>query len=190
MGAHALQAFLATLAHVNPEISCNTPGNWTQLYADFLECQNFRLWLNMRLREANDRLRRAYLDLLARADILRYVGSKSDVEMLDLWQRIRDELVRLLTAHAIIHIRSCLCHDHVCVIITITNHHTHYYTPSHHHSIAHHHTIMASSRVLLCVPDTSVISSIHHRRPPPPIAGAARHSRGQLSDTPACTDRL
>ena len=92
-------SFLAWLkTHPGPlrlrQRSLSTAAQLRQsLYADFLQSPNFSLWLQGRVAAAQDEQWQRRIAALAVGDVVTYGRTRSEVEAIDLFLRLREELV-------------------------------------------------------------------------------------------------
>jgi hypothetical protein len=92
------QTFLKFLAKNPPAITFRTPTFKSSseacqsFYKDFLKCGNFATWLRLRTIAAQNELRRRYLEILSLGDVAGWVKGRSEVEVVDLLVRMREEL--------------------------------------------------------------------------------------------------
>jgi hypothetical protein len=63
----------------------------------FIRSQNFRLWFKARRKEALAKLEALYHRTLLDADINTLLHGKQEIEMIDLYLRVREQLVIILT---------------------------------------------------------------------------------------------
>ena len=62
------------------------------LYADFLESPNFAIWLHERVEAAQEEQRRRRVSALAIGDVVAFGRTRTEIESVDLYLRLRDEL--------------------------------------------------------------------------------------------------
>ncbi|CAG8473351.1 12061_t:CDS:2 [Funneliformis caledonium] len=91
--------FLKSLQEHGPQIpfkSKNFPPTTTDtylnFYAQFLKCGNFATWLRQRTTEAQNELRKRYLQVLCDDDVKKWMIGKHEMELVDLLVRVKDEL--------------------------------------------------------------------------------------------------
>ena len=65
------------------------------LYADFLQCPNFSLWLQNRIAAAQEEQWQRRIAALAAGDVIAFGRTRSEIESVDLYLRLRDELQRV-----------------------------------------------------------------------------------------------
>jgi len=65
------------------------------LYADFLQCPNFSLWLQNRIAAAQEEQWQRRIAALAAGDVIAFGRTRSEIESVDLYLRLRDELRRV-----------------------------------------------------------------------------------------------
>merc|ERR1712188_256391 len=63
-----------------------------ELYRLFISSQNFHGWFNVKRAMAIEQLRHLYRRALSEIDIDEALGGRSDVEVIDLYMRVKDEL--------------------------------------------------------------------------------------------------
>ncbi|CAG8442651.1 2340_t:CDS:10 [Diversispora eburnea] len=71
----------------------NITNTYVNFYTQFLKCGNFATWLRQRTIEAQNELRKRYLQVLCEGDVQKWIIGKHEMELVDLLVRIRDELV-------------------------------------------------------------------------------------------------
>ncbi|KAG0258689.1 Protein dennd6a [Mortierella polycephala] len=92
------QTFLKFLSKNPPAITFKTSTFKSNseacqtFYKDFLKCGNFATWLRLRTIAAQNELRRRYLEILSLGDVMGWVKGRSEVELVDLLVRMREEL--------------------------------------------------------------------------------------------------
>ncbi|KAF9584455.1 Protein dennd6a [Lunasporangiospora selenospora] len=92
------QTFLKFLSKNPPAIAFKAPAFKSNseacqsFYKDFLKCGNFATWLRLRTIAAQNELRRRYVETLSAGDVERWVKGRSEVELVDLLVRLREEL--------------------------------------------------------------------------------------------------
>ncbi|CAG8519128.1 9974_t:CDS:10 [Racocetra persica] len=94
-----MDGFLKSLQEHGPQIpfkSKKFPSNATEtylnFYAQFLKCGNFATWLRQRTIEAQNELRKRYLQVLCEGDVKTWMAGKHEMELVDLLVRVKDEL--------------------------------------------------------------------------------------------------
>ncbi|WFD18887.1 hypothetical protein MCAP1_001100 [Malassezia caprae] len=65
------------------------------LYADFLKCPNFSLWLQSRIAAAQEEQWQRRIAALAAGDVVTFGRTRSEIESVDLYLRLREELRRV-----------------------------------------------------------------------------------------------
>jgi len=65
------------------------------LYADFLQCPNFSLWLQNRIAAAQEEQWQRRVAALAAGDVVTFGRTRSEIESVDLYLRLREELRRV-----------------------------------------------------------------------------------------------
>ncbi|CAG8509790.1 4666_t:CDS:2, partial [Acaulospora morrowiae] len=92
-------SFLKSLQEHGPQIPfkaknfpTNTTNTYVNFYTQFLKCGNFATWLRQRTIEAQNELRKRYLQVLCEDDVQKWIIGKHEMELVDLLVRIRDEL--------------------------------------------------------------------------------------------------
>ena len=68
------------------------------LYSDFLQSPNFAVWLQGRVEAAQYEQRQRRIAALAMGDVVTFGRTRSDIESIDLYLRLREELRSLETA--------------------------------------------------------------------------------------------
>lgn len=68
------------------------------LYSDFLQSPNFAVWLQGRVEAAQHEQRQRRITALAMGDVVTFGRTRSDIESIDLYLRLREELRALETA--------------------------------------------------------------------------------------------
>ncbi|KJE91019.1 hypothetical protein CAOG_02223 [Capsaspora owczarzaki ATCC 30864] len=84
--------FLKSVEQLGPQVTSGRKGDWIGLYKAFLECPNFKEWHQGKQREANDRLRKLYLEKVCEADLAQWVQDKDELHLVDLLVRLREEM--------------------------------------------------------------------------------------------------
>src|SRR2546427_8623499 len=64
-------------------------------YTQFLKSGNFATWLRLRTIEAQNELRKRYLQVLCEDDVRKWMIGKHEMELVDLLVRVKDELVSM-----------------------------------------------------------------------------------------------
>lgn len=72
-------------------------GRNVDLYKRFIQSENFRGWLNSRKREANERIQVLYQKTMRNADIKALAKGKQDVELVNLYLRLKAEITQSQT---------------------------------------------------------------------------------------------
>ncbi|CAG8524328.1 1524_t:CDS:10 [Cetraspora pellucida] len=92
-------SFLKSLQEHGPQIPfkskkfpSNTTETYLNFYAQFLKCGNFATWLRQRTIEAQNELRKRYLQVLCEGDVKSWMAGKHEMELVDLLVRVKDEL--------------------------------------------------------------------------------------------------
>ncbi|PKC76048.1 DUF1630-domain-containing protein, partial [Rhizophagus irregularis] len=92
--------FLKSLQEHGPQIpfksknfSTTSTDTYLNFYAQFLKCGNFATWLRQRTIEAQNELRKRYLQVLCEDDVRKWMIGKDEMELVDLLVRVKDELV-------------------------------------------------------------------------------------------------
>ncbi|CAG8536795.1 2255_t:CDS:2 [Racocetra fulgida] len=70
----------------------NATETYLNFYAQFLKCGNFATWLRQRTIEAQNELRKRYLQVLCEGDVKTWMAGKHEMELVDLLVRVKDEL--------------------------------------------------------------------------------------------------
>jgi len=68
--------------------------NWTAVYSRFIKSPNFRGWLLTKEQQANKQLLKIYLDQVCSAEVTAWCQGKAEIEIMDLFIRIRDATVK------------------------------------------------------------------------------------------------
>ncbi|RIB02190.1 hypothetical protein C2G38_901698 [Gigaspora rosea] len=92
-------SFLKSLQEHGPQIpfktkkfQTNTTETYLNFYTQFLKCGNFATWLRQRTIEAQNELRKRYLQVLCEGDVKTWMVGKHEMELVDLLVRVKDEL--------------------------------------------------------------------------------------------------
>ncbi|CAG8618772.1 5455_t:CDS:10 [Gigaspora margarita] len=92
-------SFLKSLQEHGPQIpfktkkfQTNTTETYLNFYTQFLKCGNFATWLRQRTIEAQNELRKRYLQVLCEGDVKSWMVGKHEMELVDLLVRVKDEL--------------------------------------------------------------------------------------------------
>uniref|UniRef100_A0A8D2LW73 DENN domain containing 6B n=1 Tax=Varanus komodoensis TaxID=61221 RepID=A0A8D2LW73_VARKO len=86
--------FLKTLEHAGPQLTCMLKGDWMGLYRRFFRSPNFDGWYRQRHREMVRKLEALHLEAICEANIRAWMKDKSEVEVVDLILKLREELMR------------------------------------------------------------------------------------------------
>lgn len=88
------------MSRIGPQIpfksknfSTTSTDTYLNFYAQFLKCGNFATWLRQRTIEAQNELRKRYLQVLCDDDVRKWMIGKDEMELVDLLVRVKDELV-------------------------------------------------------------------------------------------------
>ncbi|XP_074609233.1 protein DENND6A-like isoform X2 [Acropora palmata] len=86
------EEFLTTLEHSGPQLTSRLKGNWVALYRKFFKSANFEGWLRQRRQEIRQKLELLHLEALGKADVSLWIKDKQEVEIVDLFLRIKEKL--------------------------------------------------------------------------------------------------
>nr|CAG8497463.1 9371_t:CDS:10 [Entrophospora candida] len=89
--------FLKSLQEHGPQIPFKTKNFassdiYINFYTQFLKSGNFATWLRLRTIEAQNELRKRYLQVLCEDDVRKWMIGKHEMELVDLLVRVKDEL--------------------------------------------------------------------------------------------------
>jgi len=88
----SVSGFLKTLADIPPPTSSMSTAFPEELYRSFLESDNFAAWHKGRRHTANKHLYQQYLRQILSADLRAQLPSIHEVELVDLYLRVKEEL--------------------------------------------------------------------------------------------------
>nr|KAF6398905.1 DENN domain containing 6B [Molossus molossus] len=86
--------FLCSLEQAGPQLTCTLKGDWLGLYRRFFKSPHFDGWYRQRRKEMAHKLEALHLEAICEANIETWMEGKSEVEVVDLVQKLREKLVR------------------------------------------------------------------------------------------------
>lgn len=81
--------FFATLDSTGPQLTSGIKGDWVGLYKKFFRSPNFNGWFEMRYKELVLKLQALQLEALSDADLKLWVQGKPEVEVVDMFLKIK-----------------------------------------------------------------------------------------------------
>ncbi|KAG8518006.1 Protein DENND6B [Galemys pyrenaicus] len=86
--------FLRDLERAGPQLTCTPKGDWLGLYRRFFKSPHFDGWYLQRRREMARQLEALHLEAICEANVETWMKDKSEVEIVDLVLKLREQLVR------------------------------------------------------------------------------------------------
>ncbi|KAB7507083.1 Protein DENND6B [Armadillidium nasatum] len=86
------EEFLSTLESSGPQLTSGIKGDWHSLYKCFFKTCNFSSWFNQRHQEMSKKLSVLHMQAICDANMKEWVGSKCEVEVVDMVLRLREKL--------------------------------------------------------------------------------------------------
>lgn len=87
-------AFASTLDSSGPQLTTKIKGDWPGLYKKFFQGANFRSWYGERKSEIDRKLWSLHMESFLDIDLPKEIGSKDEVEMVDMIIRVRNRLAQ------------------------------------------------------------------------------------------------
>lgn len=84
--------FLKTLETAGPQLTTGIKGDWNSLYRKFFRTPNFSAWYESRFGEVSQKLKALHIESISKADLVKWIGDKAEIEIVDLILTMKDKL--------------------------------------------------------------------------------------------------